>query len=174
MVPYRSLMLIGLAVLGFIAATQVSAEPTSDPAAPSSTMAPAPRILRVQVASPDNPTVESLQARIADQERKIVQLEAKVGLPSTMTGWTWFVIGLIGEGVFFLRFVVQWWASERKNRTVVPMMFWHLSLAGTALVLAYAVFVINPVFILAYSLNIFLYVRNLYIARHSGEAQPVE
>ena len=105
--------------------------------------------------------------RLHQQELRISQLEAKVGLPTGLTAWTWFLIGMIGEGVFFMRFVVQWYASERRKRTVVPMAFWYLSLVGTALVLAYAVFVINPVFILAYSLNVFLYVRNLVIARRS-------
>jgi lipid-A-disaccharide synthase-like uncharacterized protein len=140
--------------------------PGESPAATSS--APAPGAMRILHVTPDS-DVAALRKQVAEQERKIVQLEAKVGMPSTAVGWTWFLIGLVGEGVFFLRFVVQWWASERQKRTVVPMAFWHLSLAGTALVLAYAVFVINPVFILAYSLNIFLYLRNLYIAKRQKE-----
>ncbi len=111
--------------------------------------------------------VQALQERIQQQERTISRLETRVGLPSSLLAWTWFLIGMIGEAVFFMRFVVQWWASERHKRTVVPMAFWHLSLVGTALVLAYAIFVWNPVFILAYSLNVFLYVRNLILARRS-------
>ena len=93
--------------------------------------------------------------------------------PTSVSGWVWFVIGFGGEFIFFLRFVVQWWASERKKRTVVPMAFWHLSLIGTALVLAYALFRIDPVFILAYSLNIFLYVRNQMIARREPDRAVV-
>jgi lipid-A-disaccharide synthase-like uncharacterized protein len=116
--------------------------------------------------------VQALQERIRQQELTISRLEARVGLPSSLLAWTWFLIGMVGEAVFFMRFVVQWWASERKKRTVVPMAFWHLSLIGTALVLAYAVFVKNPVFILAYSLNVFLYVRNLILARRSPVAVP--
>ena len=113
--------------------------------------------------------IAQLQQQVQDQDRQIERLEARVGMPTTTTAWTWFLVGMIGEGVFFMRFVVQWWASERKKRTVVPMAFWHLSLIGSALVLAYAVFVINPVFILAYSLNMFLYVRNLVIAKRTPE-----
>lgn len=116
---------------------------------------------------PADADTAALQARIHQQELRIAQLETKVGLPTSTVAWTWFLVGMIGEGVFFMRFVVQWYASERQKRTVVPMAFWYLSLAGTALVLAYAVFVINPVFILAYSLNVFLYVRNLIIARRA-------
>jgi lipid-A-disaccharide synthase-like uncharacterized protein len=80
---------------------------------------------------------------------------------------------MLGEGVFFLRFVVQWWASERKKRTVVPMLFWHLSLVGTVIVLAYAVYVVNWVFMLAYSLNIVIYVRNLAIAKRKPTLEAV-
>lgn len=110
---------------------------------------------------------------VAEQQKKIEQLEAKVGLPSTPSSWAWFLVGLVGEGVFFMRFVVQWWASERSKRTVVPLLFWNLSLLGTALVLAYAVYLVSWVFILAYSLNIFLYVRNLIIAKRHPEAEAL-
>jgi lipid-A-disaccharide synthase-like uncharacterized protein len=139
-------------------------------------------------SGPDD--VTAMKQRISQQEQKIQDLQRQLGpvatpgspavtgttwetmrskldrlLPRTTGGWLWFIVGFGGEFVFFLRFVVQWWASERAKRTVVPMVFWHLSLAGTALVLAYAVQRIDPVFILAYSLNIFLYVRNMMIAR---------
>jgi lipid-A-disaccharide synthase-like uncharacterized protein len=126
-----------------------------------------------QPASPPQPAsgsdVQALQERIRQQELTISRLEARVGLPSSLLAWTWFLVGMVGEAVFFMRFVVQWWASERKKRTVIPMAFWHLSLIGTALVLTYALFVQNLVFILAYSLNVFLYVRNLILARRSLE-----
>jgi lipid-A-disaccharide synthase-like uncharacterized protein len=94
-------------------------------------------------------------------------------MPANPIQWAWFLTGILGEFVFFLRFVVQWLASERAKKTVVPMMFWHLSLAGTAMVLAYAIYKLDPVFILAYSLNIFIYVRNLTIARRHQETQAV-
>jgi lipid-A-disaccharide synthase-like uncharacterized protein len=89
-------------------------------------------------------------------------------IPHNSTDLIWFAVGMIGEFVFLMRFVVQWIASERKKRTVVPMVFWHLSLGGTFLVLAYAICQMDPVFMLAYSLNMIIYVRNLSIAR----AQP--
>jgi len=165
----RSLIILG-GCLVLLASTPMALAQDAGREAPTAASAAAPgRILHV---SPDD-DVASLRRQIAEQERKIVLLEAKVGTPSTAIGWTWFFVGLIGEGVFFLRFVVQWWASERQKRTVVPMAFWHLSLIGTALVLAYAFFIFNYVFILAYSLNIFLYLRNLYIAKRSPEAQAL-
>jgi lipid-A-disaccharide synthase-like uncharacterized protein len=150
-------------------------------------------VATAQPASPSGvlaPSAEALQQQVAQQQKRIQELEAALAagtaspaapdagplwerfmgklsrlLPATVVGWIWFIVGFVGEFVFFLRFVVQWWASERARKTVVPIMFWHLSLAGTALVLAYAVARIDPVFILAYSLNVFLYVRNLVIAR---------
>jgi len=94
-------------------------------------------------------------------------------LPITALGWVWFVVGFGGEFIFFLRFVVQWIASERRKRTVVPLAFWHLSLVGTGLVLAYALYRIDPVFILAYSLNVFIYVRNLVIARRNPAMEAI-
>lgn len=88
-------------------------------------------------------------------------------MPKNTLETVWMLVGLAGQFTFFLRFVVQWIASERKKRTVVPLAFWYLSLAGTVLVLAYALYKKDPVFILAYSLNIFLYVRNLIIAKRN-------
>jgi lipid-A-disaccharide synthase-like uncharacterized protein len=86
-------------------------------------------------------------------------------VPSDTTTVLWFLVGLVGEAIFLTRFVVQWIASERKKRTVVPRVFWHLSLVGTFMVLAYAIYRMDPVFMLAYSLNMVIYVRNLSIAR---------
>lgn len=140
-------------------------------------------------AAADAANAEKLRARIADLQRQLRQAEAREDagktfwqktrdhlsrmLPITLAAWLWFVVGFGGEFVFFLRFVVQWLASERHKRTVVPMAFWHLSLVGTAMVLAYAVYRIDPVFILAYSLNVVIYVRNLYIARNNPALQAV-
>jgi len=93
--------------------------------------------------------------------------------PDSVSGWVWLGVGFLGQFVFFMRFVVQWIATERARRTVVPMLFWHLSLAGTVLVLAYACYKIDPVFMLAYSLNIFIYVRNVIIARRQPAAAMV-
>jgi len=132
--------------------------------------------LRRQVAAQQQRIAELEQAGaasegIADSDGSAVGMYEKIVrklsrmLPTSPMMWFWFVVGMVGEFVFFLRFVVQWWASERSKRTVVPIAFWHLSLIGTGMVLAYALYRIDPVFILAYGLNIFLYVRNLIIAK---------
>ncbi len=89
---------------------------------------------------------------------------------ATPTEIAWEIVGLVGHFFFFSRFVVQWIASERQKRTVVPEAFWYLSLVGTAIVLVYSLHVGRPVFMLAYSLNIVFYVRNLIIHRRAARA----
>ncbi len=78
----------------------------------------------------------------------------------------WDAVGFVGQFVFFLRFVVQWIATERRKRTVVPIAFWYLSLAGSLITLVYAVAIKNAVFICAFSLNMMIYLRNLYFIFH--------
>ncbi len=71
-------------------------------------------------------------------------------------------IGLVGQVIFGSRFFVQWFASERLKRSVIPLAFWHLSLLGGALTLAYAVYIQEPVFIIAQVGGVLIYSRNLY------------
>ena len=83
---------------------------------------------------------------------------------------TWLAIGFAGQAVFGLRFIVQWIASERKKQSVVPVAFWYLSLAGTVILLAYAVYRVDIVFILGFSLNMIIYLRNLYFIHRKPPA----
>jgi lipid-A-disaccharide synthase-like uncharacterized protein len=75
----------------------------------------------------------------------------------------WLVVGFLGQVLFSLRFLVQWVASERKRRSVVPTTFWYLSLGGSALLLAYAVYRQDPVFILGQAFGFVVYTRNLML-----------
>jgi len=78
-------------------------------------------------------------------------------------GW-WVAVGWLGNAVFFSRFFVQWYATERKKQVVVPTAFWWLSLLGSLLLLLYAFFYKHdPVFIFAYAFTWIPYVRNLVI-----------
>jgi lipid-A-disaccharide synthase-like uncharacterized protein len=83
----------------------------------------------------------------------------------------WKVIGMAGNGIFFSRFLVQWYASERRGQVVVPAAFWWLSLAGSSLLLAYALFYRqDSVFIVAYAFTWIPYIRNLIIhRRHAAQ-----
>ena len=81
----------------------------------------------------------------------------------------WLLVGFIGQGMFFTRFVVQWIASERLKRSVVPEPFWWCSIAGGALVLAYAVARRDPVFIAGQLGGLAVYVRNLVLIHRGRE-----
>ncbi|OQX87129.1 MAG: hypothetical protein B6D55_04280 [Candidatus Omnitrophica bacterium 4484_70.2] len=74
----------------------------------------------------------------------------------------WLTLGFGGQILFFLRFFVQWIATERKKESVVPISFWYFSIGGAVLLLVYAIHRKDPVFILGQSMGIFIYGRNLY------------
>ena len=86
------------------------------------------------------------------------------------------IVGWLGNTVFFARFFVQWYATERKKQVVVPTAFWWLSLVGSLLLLTYAVFSHAPphrrnwVFIASYAFTWIPYVRNLVIHRRHKAA----
>ena len=74
----------------------------------------------------------------------------------------WLTIGLLGQALFSARFVVQWIASERRRRSVVPRAFWYLSVGGGLTLLAYAVYRRDPVFIIGQGAGLLVYARNLW------------
>jgi lipid-A-disaccharide synthase-like uncharacterized protein len=82
----------------------------------------------------------------------------------------WIVVGFMGQALFSARFIVQWLASERVRRSIVPRAFWYFSLAGGATLLAYAIHKRDPVFIAGQGLGLFVYLRNIYLI-HSGRQQ---
>jgi lipid-A-disaccharide synthase-like uncharacterized protein len=85
----------------------------------------------------------------------------------------WVVLlGYLGQALFTMRFVVQWIASERAGRSVIPMAFWFFSIGGGLLLLGYAVYIRDPVFIVGQAFGVFVYMRNLYFIRRdkSGAA----
>jgi lipid-A-disaccharide synthase-like uncharacterized protein len=75
----------------------------------------------------------------------------------------WVAIGLAGQLLFFARFLVQWIASERVKRSVVPLAFWYFSVAGGAVLLLYAIYRKDPVFIVGQASGQVIYLRNLYL-----------
>jgi lipid-A-disaccharide synthase-like uncharacterized protein len=74
----------------------------------------------------------------------------------------WISIGLLGQALFSARFLVQWIATERKRKSVIPREFWYFSMAGGLTLLAYALYRQDPVFILGQGAGLFVYLRNLY------------
>lgn len=84
---------------------------------------------------------------------------------------TWVGIGLAGQACFFSRFLVQWIASERRGRSVVPRAFWYLSISGGLILLSYALWRQDPVFILGQSVGLFVYLRNLVLLKREDAAR---
>ena len=74
----------------------------------------------------------------------------------------WIVLGFAAQALFTMRFLVQWIASERAGRSVVPLAFWVFSIGGGVLLFVYALYRRDPVFILGQGLGVFIYLRNLY------------
>lgn len=85
----------------------------------------------------------------------------------------WLVVGFVGQAVFSGRFVVQWLASERQGRSVIPVAFWFLSIAGSLLLLAYAVHRRDPVFVLGQATGVLIYLRNLHLIRREARSADV-
>ena len=79
----------------------------------------------------------------------------------------WVILGFVAQLMFTMRFVVQWLASEKAGRSVVPMTFWWFSIGGGALLLMYALYRRDPVFILGQGFGLFVYLRNLQFVLRS-------
>jgi lipid-A-disaccharide synthase-like uncharacterized protein len=81
----------------------------------------------------------------------------------------WYVAGFLGQLLFGSRFLVQWLASERQGRVVVPGAFWYLSLAGGVALLIYAIHRRDPVFAIGQAGGLLIYARNLALMRRESE-----
>jgi lipid-A-disaccharide synthase-like uncharacterized protein len=82
------------------------------------------------------------------------------------------LLGLLGQTLFFSRFLVQWIASEKKGRSVVPLSFWYLSIGGGGLLLVYALWRKDPVITLGQAVGLFVYIRNLMLIHRRRAVVP--
>ena len=82
----------------------------------------------------------------------------------------WKVVGWLGNLVFTSRFLIQWYATEKRKQVVVPQAFWWLSLIGSLTLLCYSIYQKDSVFIFAYAFSWFPYLRNLVIHRRNKAA----
>lgn len=82
----------------------------------------------------------------------------------------WIILGFIAQGLFTMRFVVQWIASERAGRSVIPLAFWIFSIGGGVLLLVYALYRRDAVFIAGQGFGVFVYLRNLYFVLRERKA----
>lgn len=77
----------------------------------------------------------------------------------------WLIIGFLGQAFFFMRFVVQWIASERARKSIIPNAFWFFSIGGGIVLLVYAIYREDPVFIVGQATGLFIYLRNIVFIR---------
>ncbi len=86
----------------------------------------------------------------------------------------WLAFGFLGQALFSARFIVQWIASEREKRSVIPTVFWWFSLSGGLTLFVYALYRGDPVFILGQGAGLVVYVRNLYFVRREARQKQSE
>jgi len=89
-----------------------------------------------------------------------------VEILSGLDYWTFF--GFFAQFVFFMRFAVQWFESEKKRRSVIPMSFWYLSIVGAIMILVYAIKRGDPVFVVGQFFALVIYVRNIILRRNQA------
>lgn len=75
----------------------------------------------------------------------------------------WLLVGFFGQGLFASRFILQWFKSELEGRSVIPLSFWYCSVGGGVVLLAYAIYKVDPVFIIGQASGLIVYGRNLYL-----------
>ena len=80
----------------------------------------------------------------------------------------WVALGFVAQALFSMRFLVQWIASERAGRSIVPTAFWLFSIGGGVLLFAYSLYRKDPVFIAGQALGLLVYIRNLYFIIVNG------
>ena len=86
----------------------------------------------------------------------------------------WVTLGFVAQAIFASRFIVQWIAAERAGRSYVPVAFWYLSISGGLLMLAYAIYRADPVFILGQSTGVIVYARNLMLIHRAKKDDAAE
>jgi lipid-A-disaccharide synthase-like uncharacterized protein len=87
----------------------------------------------------------------------------------TRLDW-WVILGIVAQLLFTARFVVQWIASERAGHSVIPLAFWVFSIFGGLLLLVYALYRKDAVFIAGQAFGVFVYLRNLYFVMRDRKA----
>ncbi len=81
-------------------------------------------------------------------------------------------VGIFGQLLFTMRFLVQWLASERAGRSVVPVAFWFFSIGGGLITLVYGLYKKEPVIIMGQALSLFIYIRNLALIAKQKKINP--
>jgi lipid-A-disaccharide synthase-like uncharacterized protein len=85
----------------------------------------------------------------------------------------WMGVGFLGQAMFSARMLLQWIASERRKRSVVPRAFWYCSMMGGITLFAYAIYKSDAVFIVGQGAGIVVYARNIYLIHQNQEPVPM-
>ncbi|MBP9791691.1 MAG: lipid-A-disaccharide synthase N-terminal domain-containing protein [Rickettsiales bacterium] len=75
----------------------------------------------------------------------------------------WLIIGLLGQALFSMRFIIQWIISEKNKKSIIPISFWFFSISGGIVLLSYAIYKQDPVFIVGQGVGLIIYARNLWL-----------
>jgi lipid-A-disaccharide synthase-like uncharacterized protein len=86
------------------------------------------------------------------------------------TDHIWLTVGFLGQFLFGSRFLIQWFKSELVGRSVIPLSFWYCSVAGGVVLLAYAIYKMDPVFITGQGMGLIVYGRNLFLIARERRA----
>lgn len=84
------------------------------------------------------------------------------------------IVGFSGQGLFAMRFIIQWLKSEGEKRSVIPLAFWYFSIGGGMVLLLYAIWRKDPVIICGQGLGLFIYLRNLYFIHAGPKAESAK
>lgn len=103
--------------------------------------------------------------------RSVRETEQLMDLAKLAQWWTatptaeliWLGVGFLAQVMFGMRFILQWLASERARRSIVPEVFWYFSFGGGVLLFAYAIYRADPVFILGQGGGLLIYLRNIHL-----------
>lgn len=76
---------------------------------------------------------------------------------------SWLLLGTIGQTIFASRFIYQWVYSEYKKASIFPLGFWVISMVGSAIIIAYALFAKDLVLLIGQGFGLFVYARNFYL-----------
>jgi lipid-A-disaccharide synthase-like uncharacterized protein len=85
---------------------------------------------------------------------------------------SWLAVGFMAQAMFSMRFLMQWIASERARESVMPEVFWYYSFAGGLMLFVYAIYRMDPVFILGQGTGLFIYSRNIYFIWRAKKMAP--
>ena len=89
-----------------------------------------------------------------------------------LQAWLWLAIGVVGQALFALRFLIQWIATEKAKKSVVPTSFWYASVGAAVLMMASFIQHRDWVYAVGTGTSLLIYLRNLWLIHVTGSASP--